>query len=85
MSAEGEILSEWFGRSVIRSCVKLAYEHAQVNQCGGSGSVTLSVVVNFGNLKSYRYNFVVVQSLIDQPERVDWAEGELPTIGELLS
>jgi exoribonuclease R len=30
MSPEGEILSEWFGRSVIRSCVKLAYEHAQV-------------------------------------------------------
>ena len=25
----GEIQSEWFGRTVIRSCVKLAYEHAQ--------------------------------------------------------
>ena len=23
-------MSEWFGRSVIRSCVKLSYEHAQV-------------------------------------------------------
>ena len=22
-------MSEWFGRTVIRSCVKLAYEHAQ--------------------------------------------------------
>ena len=29
MNAEGEILEEWFGRSIIRSCVKLAYEHAQ--------------------------------------------------------
>lgn len=25
----GEIIGEWFGRTVIRSCVKLAYEHAQ--------------------------------------------------------
>lgn len=29
MSPEGDIVSEWFGRTVIRSCVKLAYEHAQ--------------------------------------------------------
>ena len=29
INGEGEVLSEWFGRSVIRSCVKLAYEHAQ--------------------------------------------------------
>jgi DIS3-like exonuclease 2 len=29
MSPEGAILSEWFGRTIIRSCVKLAYEHAQ--------------------------------------------------------
>ena len=29
MNAEGDILEEWFGRSIIRSCVKLAYEHAQ--------------------------------------------------------
>ena len=27
---QGEILEEWFGRSVIRSCVKLSYDHAQV-------------------------------------------------------
>jgi len=26
---QGEILEEWFGRSVIRSCVKLSYDHAQ--------------------------------------------------------
>ncbi|XP_071522150.1 uncharacterized protein [Panulirus ornatus] len=26
---DGEIIGEWFGRTVIRSCVKLAYEHAQ--------------------------------------------------------
>ncbi|XP_076061919.1 uncharacterized protein LOC143037493 isoform X9 [Oratosquilla oratoria] len=30
LSPKGKVLSEWFGRSVIRSCVKLAYEHAQV-------------------------------------------------------
>lgn len=24
-----QILSEWFGRSIIRSCVKLSYDHAQ--------------------------------------------------------
>nr|CAG4642432.1 EOG090X047D [Evadne anonyx] len=26
---QGEIIEEWFGRSVIRSCVKLSYDHAQ--------------------------------------------------------
>uniref|UniRef100_A0A0P6GI32 DIS3 exonuclease 2 n=1 Tax=Daphnia magna TaxID=35525 RepID=A0A0P6GI32_9CRUS len=26
---KGEILEEWFGRSIIRSCVKLSYDHAQ--------------------------------------------------------
>ncbi|CAL8365951.1 unnamed protein product [Boreogadus saida] len=29
LSPQGKILSEWFGRSVIRSCVKLSYDHAQ--------------------------------------------------------
>ncbi|KAI1707911.1 RNB domain-containing protein [Ditylenchus destructor] len=29
MDDDGNILNEWFGRSVIKSCVKLAYEHAQ--------------------------------------------------------
>lgn len=29
MSETGEIYGEWFGRSVIRSCVKLSYDHAQ--------------------------------------------------------
>ncbi|XP_030837613.1 DIS3-like exonuclease 2 [Strongylocentrotus purpuratus] len=29
MTEEGEILQEWCGRSVIRSCVKLSYLHAQ--------------------------------------------------------
>ncbi|CAH1775460.1 unnamed protein product [Owenia fusiformis] len=29
MTEEGEILDEWFGRSVICSCVKMAYDHAQ--------------------------------------------------------
>ncbi|XP_063408810.1 DIS3-like exonuclease 2 [Mytilus trossulus] len=29
ISEKGEIKSEWFGRTVIRSCVKLSYDHAQ--------------------------------------------------------
>ncbi|XP_041377898.1 DIS3-like exonuclease 2 [Gigantopelta aegis] len=29
MNKQGEVLDEWFGRTVIRSCVKLSYEHAQ--------------------------------------------------------
>lgn len=29
LTAQGKILSEWFGRTVIRSCAKLSYEHAQ--------------------------------------------------------
>ncbi|GFS07883.1 DIS3-like exonuclease 2 [Elysia marginata] len=29
INGEGEIFSEWYGRSVIRSCVKLSYDHAQ--------------------------------------------------------
>ena len=30
MNENAEIQDEWFGRSVIKSCAKLAYEHAQV-------------------------------------------------------
>jgi len=29
LNSEAQIVSEWFGRTVIRSCTKLAYEHAQ--------------------------------------------------------
>lgn len=29
MTPEGTILSQWAGRSIIKSCVKLAYGHAQ--------------------------------------------------------
>ncbi|GFO10034.1 dis3-like exonuclease 2 [Plakobranchus ocellatus] len=29
INENGEIFNEWYGRSVIRSCVKLSYEHAQ--------------------------------------------------------
>ena len=29
VSEKGKILSEWFGRSIIRSCAKLSYDHAQ--------------------------------------------------------
>lgn len=29
LSPEGKILSEWFGRTVICSCIKLSYDHAQ--------------------------------------------------------
>ncbi|KAF0310544.1 DIS3-like exonuclease 2 [Amphibalanus amphitrite] len=29
LDTEGRVFDEWFGRTVIRSCTKLAYEHAQ--------------------------------------------------------
>jgi len=29
MNSQAQIMSEWFGRTVIKSCTKLAYEHAQ--------------------------------------------------------
>ncbi|XP_041119989.1 DIS3-like exonuclease 2 [Polyodon spathula] len=29
LTPQGKILDEWFGRTVIRSCVKLSYDHAQ--------------------------------------------------------
>ncbi|XP_061408135.1 DIS3-like exonuclease 2 isoform X2 [Lethenteron reissneri] len=29
LSPQGKIIDEWFGRTVIRSCVKLSYDHAQ--------------------------------------------------------
>jgi len=29
MTAKGEFISEWMGRSLIRSCAKLSYDHAQ--------------------------------------------------------
>lgn len=29
LNEEGHVLSQWAGRTVIRSCVKLAYHHAQ--------------------------------------------------------
>ena len=48
LNPDGQILSEWFGRTVIRSCVKLAYEHAQ--------------------------------SMIDDPSKMEWSEGEIPGI-----
>ena len=31
MSDEGDVLAQWAGRTVIRSCAKLAYGHAQVS------------------------------------------------------
>jgi DIS3-like exonuclease 2 len=31
ITEKGEIIKEWFGKSIIRSCVKLSYDHAQVN------------------------------------------------------
>lgn len=37
MDEKANIFDEWFGRSVIRSRVKLTYEHAQVFFCGING------------------------------------------------
>jgi exoribonuclease R len=31
MNDNGEILDQWFGRSIISSASQLSYEHAQVN------------------------------------------------------
>lgn len=39
LSPGGEVRSEWFGRSVIRSCAKLNYEQAQQVIDGGGSSV----------------------------------------------
>jgi len=30
IDADGDITSEWFGRTIIKSCMKLSYQHAQV-------------------------------------------------------
>ena len=35
LDEEGRVYDEWFGRTVIRSCTKLAYEHAQVGRSRG--------------------------------------------------
>ena len=32
LTPEGEVLNEWFGKTIIHSCVKLSYEHAQVRR-----------------------------------------------------
>lgn len=29
INSKGQIISEWFGRTIIRSCIKMAYDHAQ--------------------------------------------------------
>lgn len=36
----GNVTSEWFGRSIIRSCAKLSYDHAQVMDIGLINLVT---------------------------------------------
>lgn len=33
MDENAQIKDQWFGRTIIHSCVKLAYEHAQVGCC----------------------------------------------------
>jgi protein SSD1 len=35
VTPEGKILNTWFGRTVIRSCCQLSYEHAQTVIDGG--------------------------------------------------
>ena len=31
MDEDARILGQWFGKTIIRSCVKLSYDHAQVS------------------------------------------------------
>jgi len=30
IDSEGNVTDEWFGRTIIKSCAKLSYQHAQV-------------------------------------------------------
>ncbi|XP_071480286.1 DIS3-like exonuclease 2 [Diadema antillarum] len=49
MTEEGEILQEWCGRTVIRSCSKLSYLHAQdiiENWLDREGDIVLPVITN---------------------------------------
>lgn len=71
IDAAGNITNEWFGRSVIKSCVKLSYEHAQVNI-----SLPGSLVSIAQPLIQY---LRVRQGFIDKPDQV-WTEEELPAI-----
>ena len=70
MTADGEVLSEWFGRGVIRSCAKLDYGTAQqvidAINAGGTGVEALCEAVKSGLDKS-----------VNGPVRVDLnADGE---------
>ena len=49
INEKGEIVREWFGRSVIRSCAKLSYDHAQV---------IVFIVGRNGFIKNILYVFV---------------------------
>ena len=53
MTTEGKVLSEWFGRGVIRSCAKLDYGTAQLiidaRDNGGTGVDALLQAVEMGN------------------------------------
>lgn len=55
MDDEANILEEWFGRSVICSCIKMAYEHAQVTEaniiCNKECSINFFQAVFLENFK----------------------------------
>src|SRR4051812_1493552 len=66
VDADGRIMDEWFGRSVIRSCSKLTYDIAQVK-------------FDFSTHEIVIFNQEFFQGFIDEPER-EWSLEELPPI-----
>lgn len=49
LSDSGDVHEEWFGRTIIRSCGKLTYEHAQVDVLYIWEACASNVIVFFRN------------------------------------
>ena len=63
---------EWMGRSIIRSCAKLSYSHAQVQ-------------LKSLHLYMHTCTFIhVFQAMIEEPQR-NWTQEDLPAITSQLS
>lgn len=56
ITKEGKILDEWFGRTIIRSCVKLAYEHALDMIENRDDTCWIEESVNMPQLYAHNYN-----------------------------
>nr|CAG4647808.1 EOG090X047D [Moina brachiata] len=71
---KGEILDEWFGRSIIKSCVKLSYDHAQaVIEGREDGEINWPELKGPHTLSDVRQSIQVLQELaaILRKKRVD--------------